>query len=161
MRKWKILIIVLMIVVILALILFAFIIPIVIGSQNKISYRTFTDLAEIERYSRTNFEIGQEDLADHELGNLRTIDSFCCEYRFKGKTYRLYAYVFSSMEDAKTYFENRTGKVSEGLSENFSLSSNTYFSTEFTSFQDCNAWHLDGGGFSEFCEMYTALSEAL
>lgn len=161
MKTLKKIIIAITILAVVVLIIFVFVVPMAINSQNKMTYGTFQDLEETKDCFRTNYEIKIQDLSDNALGNLVPTDSFCCEYQYEGKSYQVYAYVFKSADDAKAYFKNHTGNLTQDLTENFSLSSNTYFSTAFTSYKDCNAWHIAGGSLAQFNNMYAVLSEFL
>lgn len=157
MQKKKTVLIAIAMIVIVAVVVFAFVIPMAVGAKSRIAYGTFTDIKEVEDYFRTHYKIDTQNVADKRLGKLQPVESFACEFQSEGVFYKIYSYVFADTDDAKTYFKNHTGISAEGLSENFSLSSNTYFSTELTSYRDRNAWHIDGGSLVTFNKMYDIL----
>lgn len=161
MQKKRAALISIILIAIVFVIVIAFVIPMVINSKSKISYRTFTNLNDVESYFQTHFEIDTQDVLDNGLGDLKPTKSFACEFQYEGVSYKIFSYVFADIDDAKVYFRNHTGKSAESLSENFSLSSNTYFSTEFTSYKDCNAWHIVGGSLTQFNKMYESLLEVI
>lgn len=161
MQRKKTALIVIVIIAIIIVIVFAFVIPMVINSKSKISYRTFTNINDVESYFQTYFEIDTQNISDDGLGGLKPTESFACEFQYEGVSYKIFSYVFADIDDAKVYFRNHTGKSAESLSENFSLSSNTYFSTEFISYKDCNAWYIAGGSLTQFNKMYESLLKAI
>lgn len=161
MQKKRAALISIILIAIVVVIVIAFVVPLVINSKNKISYRTFANINDVENYFHTYFEIETQNITDNGLADLKPAESFACEFQFEGEFYKIYSYVFADTDDAKAYFENHTGKSAESLSENFSLNSNTYFSTEFTSYKDCNAWHIVGGSLTQFNKMYESLLEAI
>lgn len=161
MQKKRAALISIILIAIVVVIVIAFVVPLVINSKSKISYRTFANINDVENYFHTYFEIETQNITDNGLADLKPTKSFACEFQYEGVSYKIFSYVFADIDDAKVYFRNHTGKSAESLSENFSLSSNTYFSTEFTSYKDCNAWHIVGGSLTQFNKMYESLLEAI
>lgn len=139
------------------------IIPIIFTGNKFIEYETFSDLTEVKEFfqENENIEIISEEIQDRKLKGLIPSDSFCCQYKYQGKTYTIYAYQFANIEESRQYYYNYTGKTSSQFVNTFSRSSNFYFSTSMTSFDNCNAWHIEGGGLMKFDEMYNSLLSLL
>ena len=139
------------------------IIPIIIYGVNLREYDTFHDLIEVKEYFHENadIEIVSEEIQDRKLKGLVPSDSFCCQFKYQGRIYTIYAYQFKDIEESRQYYYNYTGKLSSQFMNTFSCSSNFYFSTSMTSFDNCNAWHIDGGGLIKFDEMYDSLLSVL
>ena len=139
------------------------IIPIIIYGVNLRGYDTFHDLIEVKEFFHENadIEIVSEEIQDRKLKSLVPSDSFCCQYKYQGRIYTIYAYQFKDIEESRQYYYNYTGKLSSQFMNTFSCSSNFYFSTNMTSFDNRNAWHIEGGGLIKFNEMYDSLLGAL
>ena len=80
-------------------------------------YYIFSDISEcdkIDEQKQENAEITLlETSTDKYLKDLCYIDSFACDYSSSELKFTIYAYEFSSNEDAMQYFENTTGKSNQ------------------------------------------------
>ena len=136
---------------------FGLVIPIVKDGMEIKDYETFDNLSHLEVYFTENVDTISVDIQDEQLGELVPLDSFCCQYKYKDKIYILYAHQFDDLNDSRQYFYNYTKKNSNNLTINYSLSTNTYFHTELTSYENYNVWHIEGDGVDAFDEMYDNL----
>ena len=140
------------------------IIPFIFTWNQFIEYETFSDLTEVKEFfqENENIEIVSEKIQDRKLKGLVPSDSFCCRYKYQGEIYTIYAYQFEDIKESRQYYYNYTGReIPSRFMNAFSSSSNFYFSTRMTSFDNCNAWHIEGGGLIKFGEMYESLLSVL
>ncbi len=130
----------------------------------KFHYQNFSD---IQDFDALNSYILKDELSDSQIKTLTPEASYVHYVKYKGKVFKLFAYVFSDQEETYCYFENCTGQspIVEELPTvelNHRFRSNI-FHTSFITFQNCCAYRVEGGNSKsvvEFVEFVSSLFDS-
>ena len=93
--------------------------------HTNVSVCIFADLEECESIASADGSFSEytEVSSDKHVKTLTYTDFFAGKYKCDGFKFEIFAYEFDSIDSARAYFEEVTGKNSDGLDTNFSLSS--------------------------------------
>ena len=120
-------------------------------------YYIFADITECEVLETLDAENGkstkyQDTTKDTHIDDLQYSSFFAGEYASDQYKFKIFAYEFEDAASAKAYFENITGKSSDEISQNFTMSAGI-ISTELVVLSDCKAYTV-------YCPTY-AVSDVL
>lgn len=106
-------------------------------------YYIFSDINECLNLKNDNskIEMSKYDSPqnDQHLGNLKYNDFCAAKYKSKELEFEIFAYEFNSVNDAKAYFKNGTGKESEN-NYNFTASTGLFGPSEIIVFKNEKAY---------------------
>ncbi len=105
----------------------------------RFHYRNFADIKD---FDALNACILEDELVDSKIKTLTPEASYVHYVKYNGKQFRVFAYVFSNLDETICYFDNCTGQ-SPILESNFRLSSNGFHSS-FITYQDCCVYRVEG-----------------
>ena len=124
----------------------------------KLQHRFFSDITEFDKLNSYAVK-DLEKTGDKDLGRLAPEESYTKEIVYDGETYQVYAYCFSDPEDAKAYFHNNTGKKTKN-NQDFCMSSNRLFSSEYVAFQGGCLYKIQGGSYRKFVNAVNFFTES-
>ena len=124
-----------------------------------INKRFFTDISDFNKLEK--YEKNERSLpADKNLKGITPETAYTKEIEYKGKTYKVYAYVFSDTESSVSYFCKKTGKIKSACDYDFSISTNYFFSSHFIAYNECCLYRVDGGNYKSFAEVVNFINES-
>ena len=92
--------------------------------HTNVSVCIFADLEECESIASADGSFSEyTEVSSDKHVKVRLTDFFAGKYKCDGFKFEIFAYEFDSIDSARAYFEEVTGKNSDGLDTNFSLSS--------------------------------------
>lgn len=104
----------------------------------------FADLEECKTLSKQTdavFSAYEDVKLDKAVKDIRYSAFYAGEYSCDQYDFEIFAYTFESTEDARVYFKNTTGKKSEGMYSNFSVSSG-FFTSRVVVFEENRAYSV-------------------
>lgn len=121
--------------------------------------QVFTDIedfSQLDVYVTRNIPLSQ----DTNLESLNPVAYYTKEISYDERSYRVYAYVFDSTQEAKTYFEHCTGKMPEN-DRDFSSSSSLFSQSSYVAFSGCYLYRVEGGSYRSLEEFLDFLTDTL
>lgn len=131
--------------------------PLVSLLSKRVENRFFThidELCHLENYITESLSLDQDDFLDKKTVK----DSFTKKIVYNGKTYTIYAYVFTDAESSIMYFNQYTGKSADAK-WNFSFSSNYYFSSSYIAFYQNCLYRIEGGFYNDFVDAVDMITD--
>lgn len=121
-------------------------------------YRNFLD---IQDFDALNSYILEGELSDSKIKTLTPEASYVHYVKYNGKTFQIFAYIFSNLEETICYYDNCTGDSPPF--ESFHRVSSTIFHTSFITYQNCCVYRVEGGNSKsviEFVEYISSLFDS-
>lgn len=107
-------------------------------------FENIDDLSKLDQYAVSDLSFDD----DKNLQGSVPISFYIKKIKYEGHTYSVYAYVFTDVESAKSYFEIYTGKTAEE-NQNFLLSSGLFHSS-YIVFEENRLYRIEGGLYRPF-----------
>ncbi|MBR3988568.1 MAG: hypothetical protein IKK10_04615 [Clostridia bacterium] len=123
-------------------------------NTDKIEYRGFTDISEFNKVD--SYAVEEIDPSmDSQLNNMKYSDNYCKTIIYNNNTYKIFAYVFESEQNAADYCDL---KVIANTNYNYKYSGNIFFHNTLRVYSGKCAYIIEGNNHSDFAEFYKFLS---
>ena len=121
----------------------AVIIPIA-SALFKYEARMFEDIAAFEKLDAyVTCDLTPAD--DAKLKGLQPVASYTKEIKYKNRKYRVFAYVFDSVEDCQTYYQNCGGEISADWNFASLFTSGIFTKSTAIAYNETCAYRFEGG----------------
>ncbi len=119
----------------------------------KYHYRDFSD---IQDFDALNSYVLEGELSDSKIKALTPEASYVHYVKYNGKQFRIFAYVFSDLEETICYYEKCTGNSPPF--ESYHSFSSKLFHTSFITYQNCCLYRVEGGNSNSVIEFIEFVS---
>lgn len=115
-------------------------------------FNEIADFSVLDKYAVSELSID----SDKNLDEMSPIENYYKVINYKGKRYRLRAYVFERTEDVAVYYDNVFG-YEPRKDRTWSLSGNVFFFTKYVSIYDNRVMLIEGGEIRAFIKFKSFL----
>ena len=141
-RKKRMLLTVIAVVILIAATLAYLIVA--VTAMSKHEPRMFEDIAEFEKLD-TYVTRDLTPADDAKLGTLQPVASYTKEIKYEKRKYRVYAYVFNSVADSQTYYQNCGCGLFDDMDFAFKGEAGLFSNATYTAYCGTCAYRLEGG----------------
>ena len=110
------------------------------GSYKQINI--FSDISECNALNA--LKVNDQSLVDRYIKGIPYVDSYAYKLKYNSKTFKIYAYEFENIDDAKEYYSMIWGHTSE-KEVDYNMSGSSFFTSKLIVRNGVNVYRVEAG----------------